>query len=79
GQAVIQTLGLCVCPGQCWVHFHLESHAHLYSHNSLVLHNTSSFTPNLTSSLLTILEVAVAIIQAYVFVLLLSLYLQENI
>ncbi|NWQ84482.1 ATP6 synthase, partial [Columbina picui] len=29
--------------------------------------------------LLTILEVAVAIIQAYVFVLLLSLYLQENI
>ncbi|NXX24013.1 ATP6 synthase, partial [Podargus strigoides] len=29
--------------------------------------------------LLTLLEVAVAIIQAYVFVLLLSLYLQENI
>lgn len=29
--------------------------------------------------LLTILEVAVAIIQAYVFVLLLSLYLQENV
>uniref|UniRef100_A0A8C3MBP4 ATP synthase F(0) complex subunit a n=1 Tax=Geospiza parvula TaxID=87175 RepID=A0A8C3MBP4_GEOPR len=29
--------------------------------------------------LLTILDVAVAIIQAYVFVLLLSLYLQENI
>uniref|UniRef100_A0A8C4UKA9 ATP synthase F(0) complex subunit a n=1 Tax=Falco tinnunculus TaxID=100819 RepID=A0A8C4UKA9_FALTI len=29
--------------------------------------------------LLTILEVAVSIIQAYVFVLLLSLYLQENI
>uniref|UniRef100_A0A8D0F8S7 ATP synthase F(0) complex subunit a n=1 Tax=Strix occidentalis caurina TaxID=311401 RepID=A0A8D0F8S7_STROC len=29
--------------------------------------------------LLTILEIAVAIIQAYVFVLLLSLYLQENI
>ncbi|KAF1438548.1 ATP synthase subunit a, partial [Spheniscus mendiculus] len=29
--------------------------------------------------LLTILEVAVAIIQAYVFILLLSLYLQENI
>ncbi|NWH67746.1 ATP6 synthase, partial [Chaetorhynchus papuensis] len=29
--------------------------------------------------LLTVLEVAVAIIQAYVFVLLLSLYLQENI
>uniref|UniRef100_A0A8B9GFG9 ATP synthase F(0) complex subunit a n=1 Tax=Amazona collaria TaxID=241587 RepID=A0A8B9GFG9_9PSIT len=29
--------------------------------------------------LLTILELAVAIIQAYVFVLLLSLYLQENI
>lgn len=29
--------------------------------------------------LLTILEIAVAIIQAYVFVLLLSLYLQENL
>ena len=29
--------------------------------------------------LLTILEVAVAMIQAYVFVLLLSLYLQENV
>lgn len=29
--------------------------------------------------LLTLLEVAVAIIQAYVFVLLLSLYLQENV
>lgn len=29
--------------------------------------------------LLTILEVAVAIIQAYVFVLLISLYLQENV
>lgn len=29
--------------------------------------------------LLTILEVAVAIIQAYVFVLLMSLYLQENV
>lgn len=29
--------------------------------------------------LLTLLEIAVAIIQAYVFVLLLSLYLQENV
>lgn len=29
--------------------------------------------------LLTILEVAVALIQAYVFVLLVSLYLQENV
>jgi F-type H+-transporting ATPase subunit a len=29
--------------------------------------------------LLTLLEVAVAMIQAYVFVLLLSLYLQENV
>ncbi|KAG8542264.1 hypothetical protein GDO81_027088 [Engystomops pustulosus] len=32
----------------------------------------------ITLLLLTILEIAVAIIQAYVFVLLLSLYLQEN-
>ena len=30
-------------------------------------------------ALLTLLEIAVAIIQAYVFVLLLSLYLQENV
>jgi len=33
----------------------------------------------LTAAVLTLLEVAVAIIQAYVFVLLLSLYLQENV
>uniref|UniRef100_A0A8D2QHX3 F-ATPase protein 6 n=1 Tax=Zonotrichia albicollis TaxID=44394 RepID=A0A8D2QHX3_ZONAL len=53
---------------------------HLYSHNSPVPHKTSSFTPNLlVFFLLTILEVAVVIIQAYVFILLLSLYLQENI
>nr|YP_009720926.1 ATP synthase F0 subunit 6 [Agapornis nigrigenis]YP_009720939.1 ATP synthase F0 subunit 6 [Agapornis pullarius]YP_009720952.1 ATP synthase F0 subunit 6 [Agapornis lilianae]QCD14036.1 ATP synthase F0 subunit 6 [Agapornis fischeri]QGM79711.1 ATP synthase F0 subunit 6 [Agapornis personatus]QGM79698.1 ATP synthase F0 subunit 6 [Agapornis nigrigenis]QGM79724.1 ATP synthase F0 subunit 6 [Agapornis lilianae] len=38
----------------------------------------SAFTATILL-LLTILEVAVAIIQAYVFVLLLSLYLQENI
>nr|ABD58868.1 ATP synthase F0 subunit 6 [Pedionomus torquatus]QOD98040.1 ATP synthase F0 subunit 6 [Pedionomus torquatus] len=38
-----------------------------------------SFLTTLILLLLTILEVAVAMIQAYVFVLLLSLYLQENI
>nr|APF46556.1 ATP6 [Dicrurus atripennis] len=38
-----------------------------------------SLTTLLVLFLLTILEVAVAMIQAYVFVLLLSLYLQENI
>nr|YP_009990875.1 ATP synthase F0 subunit 6 [Oceanites oceanicus]QNN84228.1 ATP synthase F0 subunit 6 [Oceanites oceanicus] len=40
---------------------------------------TVSILTSLILLLLTILEVAVAMIQAYVFVLLLSLYLQENI
>nr|YP_009538199.1 ATP synthase F0 subunit 6 [Jynx ruficollis]AYN73700.1 ATP synthase F0 subunit 6 [Jynx ruficollis] len=40
---------------------------------------TISAITSITLLLLTILEVAVAMIQAYVFVLLLSLYLQENI
>nr|ABA39004.1 ATP synthase F0 subunit 6 [Cryptoleucopteryx plumbea]ADA58084.1 ATP synthase F0 subunit 6 [Cryptoleucopteryx plumbea] len=40
---------------------------------------TMSILTTLILLLLTILEVAVAMIQAYVFVLLLSLYLQENI
>uniref|UniRef100_A0A8B9MRD6 ATP synthase F(0) complex subunit a n=1 Tax=Accipiter nisus TaxID=211598 RepID=A0A8B9MRD6_9AVES len=40
---------------------------------------TVSILTSLILLLLTILEIAVAIIQAYVFVLLLSLYLQENI
>uniref|UniRef100_A0A674K1H8 ATP synthase F(0) complex subunit a n=1 Tax=Terrapene triunguis TaxID=2587831 RepID=A0A674K1H8_9SAUR len=39
---------------------------------------TLSVLTTITLLLLTILELAVAIIQAYVFVLLLSLYLQEN-
>nr|YP_010000292.1 ATP synthase F0 subunit 6 [Oxyruncus cristatus]QOD96152.1 ATP synthase F0 subunit 6 [Oxyruncus cristatus] len=38
-----------------------------------------SFLTSIILFLLTILEIAVAMIQAYVFVLLLSLYLQENI
>lgn len=38
-----------------------------------------AFLTSLILFLLTILEIAVAIIQAYVFVLLLSLYLQENV
>lgn len=38
-----------------------------------------AFLTGLLLFLLTLLEIAVAIIQAYVFVLLLSLYLQENI
>nr|QZL13640.1 ATP synthase F0 subunit 6 [Electrophorus voltai] len=40
---------------------------------------TIAITTTLLLILLTILEIAVAIIQAYVFVLLLTLYLQENI
>uniref|UniRef100_A0A3B5LT66 ATP synthase F(0) complex subunit a n=1 Tax=Xiphophorus couchianus TaxID=32473 RepID=A0A3B5LT66_9TELE len=43
-----------------------------------VLPAVATFTITLLF-LLTLLEVAVAIIQAYVFVLLLSLYLQENV
>nr|AMM04564.1 ATPase subunit 6 [Nilssonia formosa] len=40
---------------------------------------TLSMLTSITLLLLTLLELAVALIQAYVFVLLLSLYLQENI
>nr|YP_010016375.1 ATP synthase F0 subunit 6 [Odontaspis ferox]QOI73761.1 ATP synthase F0 subunit 6 [Odontaspis ferox]QTJ25352.1 ATP synthase F0 subunit 6 [Odontaspis ferox] len=40
---------------------------------------TVTLLASITLFLLTILEVAVAMIQAYVFVLLLSLYLQENV
>nr|YP_003934279.1 ATP synthase F0 subunit 6 [Hoplobatrachus tigerinus]BAJ21247.1 ATPase 6 [Hoplobatrachus tigerinus] len=53
----------------------------LISTATLVMLQTSTIVSALTFStliLLTILEIAVAIIQAYVFVLLLSLYLQEN-
>nr|AGZ18947.1 ATP synthase F0 subunit 6 [Epicrionops cf. marmoratus UMMZ 190478] len=45
----------------------------------LPLMPTTAFLTFILLFLLTILEVAVAMIQAYVFVLLLSLYLQENI
>nr|QOD97592.1 ATP synthase F0 subunit 6 [Hemiprocne comata] len=45
----------------------------------LTIMPTISFLTTIILLLLTILEVAVAMIQAYVFVLLLSLYLQENI
>nr|AAD56440.1 ATPase 6 [Chordeiles minor] len=45
----------------------------------LLIMPTVSILTTLVLLLLTILEVAVAMIQAYVFVLLLSLYLQENI
>jgi len=40
---------------------------------------TTAILTSILLLLLTLLEVAVAIIQAYVFVLLLSLYLQENV
>nr|YP_010133566.1 ATP synthase F0 subunit 6 [Parmaturus melanobranchus]QWM92775.1 ATP synthase F0 subunit 6 [Parmaturus melanobranchus] len=45
----------------------------------LTLLPTVALLTSLVLFLLTILEVAVAVIQAYVFVLLLSLYLQENV
>nr|AGN71425.1 ATP synthase F0 subunit 6 [Phrynobatrachus keniensis] len=54
---------------------------HLISSATMVLLNLSAATALLTFVtllLLTILEMAVAVIQAFVFILLLSLYLQEN-
>lgn len=54
----------------------LTSTAVLALINSITL--TASITL-ITLILLTCLEIAVALIQAYVFVLLLTLYLQENI
>nr|YP_009251056.1 ATP synthase F0 subunit 6 [Microhyla butleri]AMZ00072.1 ATP synthase F0 subunit 6 [Microhyla butleri] len=53
----------------------------LISMATMAMASTSMFISSLTFIallLLTILEIAVAMIQAYVFVLLLSLYLQEN-
>nr|AGN71029.1 ATP synthase F0 subunit 6 [Arthroleptis poecilonotus] len=54
---------------------------HLISSASLTIISSSPTTALITFTvllLLTMLEIAVAMIQAYVFVLLLSLYLQEN-
>nr|BBB33728.1 ATPase subunit 6 [Pectenocypris sp. MZB 22148] len=45
----------------------------------LLMMPTVAFVTSVVLLLLTILEIAVAMIQAYVFILLLSLYLQENI
>nr|YP_009048375.1 ATP synthase F0 subunit 6 [Microhyla pulchra]AHG24971.1 ATP synthase F0 subunit 6 [Microhyla pulchra] len=53
----------------------------LISMATMAMASTSMFVSSLTFVtllLLTVLEIAVAMIQAYVFVLLLSLYLQEN-
>nr|QSQ68843.1 ATP synthase F0 subunit 6 [Crocodylus novaeguineae] len=55
---------------------------HLISTATLSLMTTSTLLAGLTLTILTLLmllEVAVAMIQAYVFTLLLSLYLQENV
>nr|NP_944625.1 ATP synthase F0 subunit 6 [Caperea marginata]BAD91790.1 ATP synthase F0 subunit 6 [Caperea marginata]CAD87902.1 ATPase6 protein [Caperea marginata] len=54
---------------------------HLIGETTLTLMNTSLFTALITFiilTLLTILEFAVALIQAYVFTLLVSLYLHDN-
>uniref|UniRef100_A0A8C0DNR3 ATP synthase F(0) complex subunit a n=1 Tax=Balaenoptera musculus TaxID=9771 RepID=A0A8C0DNR3_BALMU len=54
---------------------------HLIGETTLVLISTSLFTAIITFTilaLLTILEFAVALIQAYVFTLLVSLYLHDN-
>uniref|UniRef100_A0A7N5PA21 ATP synthase F(0) complex subunit a n=1 Tax=Ailuropoda melanoleuca TaxID=9646 RepID=A0A7N5PA21_AILME len=54
---------------------------HMISSTTIELMNTSIIIPSFTLILLlalTILEIAVACIQAYVFTLLLSLYLEEN-
>nr|YP_004300399.1 ATP synthase F0 subunit 6 [Crocodylus johnsoni]ADQ52676.1 ATP synthase F0 subunit 6 [Crocodylus johnsoni] len=55
---------------------------HLISTTALNLMTTSTLLAGLTLAILTplmLLEIAVAMIQAYVFTLLLSLYLQENV
>nr|YP_007025885.1 ATP synthase F0 subunit 6 [Hoplobatrachus rugulosus]ADG37211.1 ATPase 6 [Hoplobatrachus rugulosus] len=83
---IIETISLLIRPLALGVRLTANLTAghlliHLISSATLVMLQTSPTISALTFTaliLLTILEIAVAIIQAYVFVLLLSLYLQEN-
>lgn len=84
---IIETISLFIRPFALGVRLTANLTAghlliHLISTGVFVLSSLSLPVAILTSLLLlllTLLEVAVAMIQAYVFVLLLSLYLQENI
>lgn len=83
---IIETISLLIRPIALGVRLTANLTAghlliHLISTATTVMLPISIIAPLLTFIvlvLLTILEIAVAIIQAYVFVLLLSLYLQEN-
>nr|WNH20261.1 ATP synthase F0 subunit 6 [Abantennarius coccineus] len=84
---VIETISLCIRPLALGVRLTANLTA---GHLLIQLISTASLTlisvmpglallTTLLLALLTVLEVAVALIQAYVFVLLLTLYLEENI
>nr|WAB69909.1 ATP synthase F0 subunit 6 [Osteocephalus aff. subtilis DO-2022] len=83
---IIETISLFIRPMALGVRLTANLTAghlliHLISSATMALLFTSPIVSALTFAtllLLTILEIAVAMIQAYVFVLLLSLYLQEN-
>uniref|UniRef100_A0A670HL39 ATP synthase F(0) complex subunit a n=1 Tax=Podarcis muralis TaxID=64176 RepID=A0A670HL39_PODMU len=83
---IIETASLLICPialGVCLTANLTARHLliQLTSTAVLALINTITLTASIaliTLILLTCLEIAVALIQAYVFVLLLTLYLQEN-
>nr|WAB70065.1 ATP synthase F0 subunit 6 [Hyla helenae] len=83
---IIETISLFIRPVALGVRLTANLTAghlliHLISSATMALLFSSPIVPALTFAtllLLTILEIAVAMIQAYVFVLLLSLYLQEN-
>lgn len=84
---IIETISLIIRPIALGVRLTANLTAghlliHLLSTGAYVLYPTIpavALLPTIFIFALTLLEVAVAIIQAYVFVLLLSLYLQENV
>nr|WAB70156.1 ATP synthase F0 subunit 6 [Osteocephalus yasuni] len=83
---IIETISLFIRPVALGVRLtanltagHLLIHLISYATTALLFSSpVGSVLTFITLILLTILEIAVAMIQAYVFVLLLSLYLQEN-
>nr|YP_636924.1 ATP synthase F0 subunit 6 [Diretmoides veriginae]BAC23442.1 ATPase subunit 6 [Diretmoides veriginae] len=84
---IIETISLMIRPIALGVRLTANLTAghlliHLLSTGAYVLYPTMpavALLPTIFMFALTLLEVAVAMIQAYVFVLLLSLYLQENV